>query len=117
MTGLPRFADYGLEFFTAGPPPYFYSKIRNTLSPVEFISHTLLVNTDTRNLSYCALLLIAADVSFDDLRSTASYYDIENTIDTLLTFVETHGDTDQEDMPLPDWGEITSLASQYGVTV
>lgn len=117
MSGLPRFADYGLEFFTAGPPPYFYSDVRDALTPADFISHTLLLDADTRNLSYCALLLIAADVSFGDLRSTATYYDIENTVDALITFVETHGDTRREDIQLPDWGEMTSLAAQYGVTV
>ena len=117
MTGLPRFADYGLEFFTAGPPPYFYSDVRDVLTPVDFILHTLLLDADTRNLSYCALLLIAADVSFDDLRSTATYYDVVDTADALITFVETQGDIRQEDVQLPDWGEMRSLASQYGVTV
>lgn len=117
MTGLPRFADYELEFFTAGPPPYFYSDVRDALTPADFISHTLLLDADTRNLSYCALLLIATDMSFDDLRSTATYYDIEDTIDALIRFVETRGDTNREDVQLPDWGEMTSLAAQYGVTM
>lgn len=117
MTGLPRFEDYGLEFFTAAPPPYFYSEIRDTLTPSDFISHTLLLDADTRNLSYCALLLLSANVSFNKLHSTAWYYDIVGTVDALTTFVETHGDTRHEDVQLPDWAEMTSLASQYGVTV
>lgn len=117
MTGLPRFADYGLEFFPAAPPPFFYSGIRDALTPGDFIAHTLLLDADPRNLSYSALLLIAADVPFDELRSTAWYYDIEATVDALITFVETHGGTRHDDVPLPDWGEMTSLASQYGVTV
>lgn len=117
MTGLARFADYGLEFFTAGSPPYFYSDVRDMLTAVDFISHTLLLDTDTRNLSYCALLVIAADIQFDELRSTATYYGIEETVDALIMFVETHGDTRREDVQLPDWAEMTSLAAQYGVTV
>jgi len=117
LTGLARFADYDLEFFTAGPPSYFYSEIRDTLTPSDLIAHTLLRDADTRNLSYCALLLIATDSQFDDLRSVASYYDIETTVDALLRFVETHGDTREEDIQLPDWTEMTSLATQYGVTV
>lgn len=115
MTGLSRFADYSLEFFSAGSPPYFYSDRRDTLTPVDFIPHTLLLDADTRNLSYCALFLIAADVLFDELRSTATYYGIEDTVDALITFVETHGDTLHEDVQLPDWAEMTSLATQYGV--
>lgn len=117
MTGLPRFAEYGLEFFIAGPPPYFYSNIRDTLSPADLIAQTLLIDTDTRNLSYCALLLIAAEVDFDELRSTASYYDIEGATSALLRFVESNGHTRKGDIPLPDWAEIESLASQYGVSI
>lgn len=117
LTGLPRFADYGLDFFIAGSPPYFYSDIRDTLTPIDFISHMLLLDADTRNLSYCALLLLATDVSFDELRSAATYYEIEDTVDALITFVETNGDTRREDVQLPDWAEMMSLAAQYGVTV
>lgn len=61
MTGLPRFADYGLTFFIAGAPPYFYSKIKDTLTPVDFISHALMLEADTRRLSYCTLLLLATE--------------------------------------------------------
>lgn len=117
LTGLPRFEDHDLEFFIAGPPPYFYSELRDTLQPVDFISHTLLLETDTRHLSYCALLLFAIDVSVEELRTVATYYGIEETVEALITFVETKGDIRREDVRFPDWSEMTSLAAQYEVSV
>jgi hypothetical protein len=116
-TGLSRFDDYGLEFFIAGPPPYFYSELRDTLAPEDFISHTLMLETDVRNLSYCALLILATDVSADELYTAATRYDIEDTIHALISFIKTNGETEQEDIRLPEWSEMKSLTAQYGVTV
>ena len=117
MTGLPRFADYDLTFFIPGAPPYFYSEIRDTLTAVDFIVHTLMLDTGTRRLSYCALLLLATDISHNELRATATYYGNEDTVDALITFVETKGETRHEGVRLPSWTEMTSLAEQYNVTI
>ena len=117
MTGLPRFADYGLTFFIAGAPPYFYSELKDTLTRVDFIAHTLMLEADTRRLSYCALLLLATAVSHDELRANATYYGIENTVDALITFVETEGETRTEGVRLPSWSEVTALAEQYDVAL
>lgn len=117
MTGLPRFEEYGLEFFIAGAPPYFYSELNHTLTPADFLCHTLKLDADTRNLSYCALLLVATDITYDDLRGAAEYYGIKETVNALITFVETKGGARREEVRLPDWSEMTSLASQYEVTV
>lgn len=117
MTGLPRFEEHGLEFFIAGAPPHFYSELDHTLTPADLICHTLKLDADTRNLSYCALLLVATDISYEDLRGAAEYYGIKETVDALITFVETKGGTRRQGIRLPDWSEMTSLASQYGVPV
>lgn len=117
MTGLPRFADYDLKFFIAGAPPYFYSEIRDTPTPIEFISHTLMLDGGTRRLSYSALLLLATDISHDELRADSTYYGVEDTVDALIRFVETRGETRHEGIFLPSWTEMTSLAEQYGVAI
>ncbi|MFO8110594.1 MAG: winged helix-turn-helix domain-containing protein [Thermoplasmata archaeon] len=114
LTGIPRFSDYGLDFFTARPT-YFYSEISDKLTPAEIISHTLIEETDTRNLSYCALLMVSEDISFENLKRASVYYDIEEIVDALVTFVETKGETISDN--LPDWQGFKSLAKQYGVTL
>ncbi len=112
LTGLPLFSDYDLDFFTARPT-YFYTDIRDRLTSVDIISHTLIVEADTRNLSYCALLMVSEDISSEDLKMASVYYDIEGTVEALVTFVETEGETTSDD--LPEWQEFKSLAKQYGV--
>lgn len=81
------------------------------------ISHTLMLETDVRNLSYCALLVLATDVSTDELYTAGARYDIEDTIDALISFIETKGEDEQEGIRLPEWSEMKSLTAQYGVTV
>lgn len=119
LAGLPRFEEYGLEFFIAGTPPMFYSELRDDLTPSDFICHTLLLEADTRHLSYCALLMLAADVDAEDLDAAATRYGIDDIVDALVEFVETHGETmpEMDHLRLPDWSEMTTLASQYGVSV
>ena len=112
LTGIPRFSVYGLDFFTA-KPTYFYSELRDTLTPVDLISHTLIIEADTRNLSFCALLMISENISSERLKDVSTYYDIGDLVDALVTFIETKGETSPES--LPEWGEFESLAKQYGV--
>ena len=114
LTGIPRFSEYGLDFFTA-KPTYFYSELRDRLTPVDLISHVLMIEADIRNLSYCALLMISENISSERLKKTSTYYDIEDLVDALVTFVETEGETRPE--KLPEWREFESLAKQYGVTL
>jgi predicted transcriptional regulator len=117
LTGIPRFRDFGLELFAAGPPHYFYSELRDEVTVEDVIAHTLLAEADTRNLSYCAVLVAAGDLSRDELREAAWYYRIEGTVETLIRFVETNGESRPDEARYPQWEDVTSLASQYGVTV
>lgn len=117
LTGLPRFEEYGLEFFVAGPPPCFYSELVGTLGPADLVAHTLALDTDSRRLSYCALLLAVADVPSDEARTTAARYGVEETVDALVTFLETTGETREDAVELLDWAEMTALADQYGVAL
>jgi len=117
LTGIPRFSDFGLDLFSTGAPHYFYSELQDAVTVEDVIAHTLLADADTRNLSYCAVLVAAGDVSCEELRDAAWYYRIEDTVETLIRFVETNGETRPNQAQYPKWKDVTSLASQYGVTV
>lgn len=114
-TGLDRFSEWGLAFFSAGSAPIWYSALESTLEPADIIAHTLIDQLDTRTLSYSVLLVHAAAVSPEELGASAGYYGLEETIDALIAFVETRGDERMAALPLPSWDEIESLAAQYGV--
>lgn len=116
-TGLPRFQEYGLDFFISDPPLYFYSTVREAVTIEDLVCHTVIADADTRNIQYCALLLLAEDVARDTLHDLARYYRIEETIDALTAFVETAGETRPDHGGFPEWDSVTSLADQYGVTV
>ncbi len=115
LTGLPRFSEHGLNFFTAGPSLYFHSDIREQLTPMDHLSHVLMADADTRDLSYCVLFYMKSGISPEELRRTSKYYGIEKMVDALTTFVETRGRKRSEEMPLPDRDEMMSLAKQYEV--
>jgi DNA-binding MarR family transcriptional regulator len=117
LTGLPRFEEYGLEFFTAGAPPYFYSELAESLTAADVIVHTLALDADSRRLSYCALLLHVADVPPDEARTAAACYGVEESVDALVTFLESNGEAVADGIELPDWSEMTALADQYGVAL
>jgi len=117
LTGIPRFRDFGLDLFAAGAPHYFYSELQDAVTVEDVIAHTLLADADTRNLSYCAVLVAAGDVSRDELRDAAWYYRIEDTVETLIRFVETNGESQPDKPQYPKWEDVASLASQYEVTV
>ena len=90
-TGLARFAAFDLQFLLTGHRYYFYSEGIDTVSPAELCCHTLLIDSGSRHRSYCLLLLSHADVDESDLRERAVKYGLEDEIDALLRYLETHG--------------------------
>lgn len=114
-TGPARFSDYGLQLLLTGHRHYFYSDSLEELSPADLCCHTLLIDDDTRHRSYCLLLLRVADIDEGELRTRAEKYGLEETVDALLQYLETKGDT--EDETLPEWSEFTDLAAEYEVNV
>lgn len=114
-TGLPRFADYGLQFLVTSHRYYVYSADLEELSPAYLCCHTLLIEDDTRHRSYCLLLLSAVDVEADDLRERAEKYGLEAEVDAMRRYLETGGDA--EDETLPPWPEFRGLAAEYEVSV
>jgi len=90
-TGLARFAAFDLQFLLTDHRYYLYSEHVEEISSAELCCHTLLIDDDSRYRSYCLLLLSHADVDEDDLRERAAKYGLEDEIDALLQYLETHG--------------------------
>gem|GEM_PF-4133280 len=59
------------------------------------------------------LLLSYVDVDEADLRAQAATYGLEDEIDALLGYLETHGEVDDD--RLPAWDEFQALAADYEV--
>ncbi|CDK39142.1 MarR family transcriptional regulator [Halorubrum sp. AJ67] len=112
-TGLARFAAFNLRFLLTGHRYYFYDGEPDVVSPAELCCHTLLIDDGSRHRSYCLLLLSHVDVNEDDLCEQAAKYGLEDEIDALLQYLETHGEI--EDSHLPEWSEFQELAAEYEV--
>ena len=111
-TGLARFATFDLQFLLTDHRYYLYSETLNEVSPAELCCHTLLIDDGSRHRSYCLLLLSHVDVDEEDLRAQAAKYGLEDEIDALLRYLETHGEVDER---LPEWDEFQELAADYEV--
>jgi hypothetical protein len=92
---------------------YVYSKDLNAVPPPELCCHTLLIDDGSRHCSYCLLLLSHVDVDEEALREQAAKYGLEDEIDALLRYIETHGEVDDD--RLPEWDEFQQLAADYEV--
>ena len=112
-TGLPRFAAFDLQFLLTGHRYYVYSEELDALSPAELCCHTLLIDNGCRYRSYCLLLLSHVNVDEDDLRTRSAKYDLEDEINALLRYLETHGEI--QDDRLPEWDEFQKLAAEYEI--
>ncbi|RBI60047.1 transcriptional regulator TrmB [halophilic archaeon] len=112
-TGLARFAAYDFQFLLTGQRYYFYSDQAESVQPADLCCHTLLIDDDTRHRSYCLLLLSHVNVDEGTLRDRAAKYGLEDTIDTLLRYLETEGDI--RDDRLPEWDDFQQLARDYEV--
>jgi len=112
-TGLAQFVAFDLQFLLTGHRYYVYSEELDAVSPAELCCHTLLINDGSRYRSYCLLLLSHVDVNEADLRAQAAKYGLEDEIDALLRYLETHGKVDDD--RLPEWDEFQKLAADYEV--
>ncbi|MBV0926412.1 MarR family transcriptional regulator [Halomicroarcula limicola] len=112
-TGLARFAAFDLQFLLTGHRYYFYSEELDAVLPAELCCHTLLIDDGSRHRSYCLLLLSRVDIDEENLREQAAKYELEDEIDALLRYLETHGEVDDD--RLPEWDEFQELAADYEV--
>jgi DNA-binding MarR family transcriptional regulator len=116
VTGLARFQEYGLQFFLAGEPAFWYAPDED-LTPSEVVRHTLVLDSNSRRVSYSMLLIEKLDIDQETLIETATWYDLETAVAAM--YRPLHGDFEvSEDLPifLPSESEFSALKEQYGVS-
>jgi hypothetical protein len=115
MTGLARFQEYGLDFFLAGEPAFWYDPV-DALTPAAVVCHTLVLDSGSRRVSYSMLLIEHLDIDQDTLTETAKWYDLEVTVDAMYRALRgKFGVSENLSVVLPSEPEFITLKEQYGV--
>jgi len=115
MTGVAKFQAYGLQFFLAGEPAFWYAP-DEPLTPADIVCHTLVLEADSRNVSYAMLLIEQEQINEDELIETAAWYGIEPLVAHLCRLINQNFDiTDDLGICLPSAQEYEALKEQYGV--
>jgi hypothetical protein len=116
LTGLARFAAYGLQFFLAGEPAFWYAPDEE-LTPADVVCHTLVLDSDSRRVSYAMLLIEKLDIDQETLTEAAQWYELEPTVTAMYRPLEGAFDvSDDSPVILPSEAEFTALKKQYGVS-
>jgi DNA-binding MarR family transcriptional regulator len=116
MTGLARFQEYGLQFFLAGEPAFWYAPDED-LTPSEVVCHTLVLDSGSRRISYAMLLIEKLNLDQDTLTETATWYDLESV--AVAMYRQLRGEfegSESPSIPLPSKSEFMALKEQYGVS-
>jgi hypothetical protein len=116
VTGLARFEEYGLQFFLAGEPAFWYAP-DEALTPAAVVCHTLRIERGPRRVSYAMLLIEQLDLNEKTLADTAEWYDLASTVAAMNRALQ-GGVDDADTLPvtLPSEPEFTALKEQYGVS-
>jgi DNA-binding MarR family transcriptional regulator len=115
VTGLGRFEEYGLQFFLAGEPAFWYTPDEE-LTPADVVCHTLVLDSGSRRVSYAMLLIESLEIDQKTLTDTATWYELEST--TAAMYKSLQGkvkDADELPAVLPTESEFSALKQQYGV--
>lgn len=116
LTGLGRFEAYGLQFFLAGEPGFWYAPAEE-LTPADVVCHTLVLDSGSRRVSYAMLLIEQLDIDQETLIETATWYNLESTVAALYRTLRGEFDaSDDSPVVLPSETEFTALKEQYGVS-
>ncbi|ELZ21075.1 hypothetical protein C475_18993 [Halosimplex carlsbadense 2-9-1] len=108
---------YGLQFFLAGEPAFWYAP-DDDLTSAEVVCHTLALDADSRRVSYAMLLIETEQIDREALTETATWYDMESMISSMCQFIDEDFDTmegTERGVPLPSAEEYAALKDQYGV--
>lgn len=115
LTGLAKFRDFGLRFYTSGEPAFWYGP--DELTAPEVVCHALLVERDSRRTSYAMLLIERAGIDEERLASVASWYGLERAVTVMYEAIDGNFDrTDDGAVRLPSESEYEALKSEYAVT-
>jgi len=116
LTGLARFAEYGLQFFLAGEPA-FWNAPDGELTPADVVCHTLALDSGARRVSYAMLLIETLDIGQETLTATAEWYGLESAVTAVYQRLQGPFDASEESpVVLPSEMEFLALKEQYGVT-
>jgi biotin operon repressor len=115
VTGLAKFRDFGLQFYLADEPAFWYAP-DETLTPAEIICHTLAVERDSRRVSYAMLLFERAELRQEVLARTAVWYGLETEVAGMYQGL-TDGPRPEEtgDVSPPSDTEYEALKEQYDI--
>lgn len=115
ITGLAKFREYDLEFFLAREPA-FWDAPDEELMPEDLVCHTLLLDSDSRRVSYSMLLIEQLEIDQETIADVARWYDLDDAVATLYRALRGEFDG-SEDAPvaLPSEAEYATLKEQYGV--
>ncbi|WP_458190548.1 MarR family transcriptional regulator [Haladaptatus sp. NG-WS-4] len=115
LTGLARFSEYGLQFFLAGEPAFWYAPDEE-LTPADVVCHTLVLDNGSRRVSYAMLLIEKLDIDRETLTETAQWYDLDTAVAAMCRPLQGEFDASEESpVILPSEAEFTALKEQYGV--
>ncbi|WP_436927627.1 helix-turn-helix domain-containing protein [Halosimplex amylolyticum] len=116
LTGLGRFEEYGLQFFLAGEPAFWYAPDAE-LTPAEVVCHTLVLDSGSRRVSYSMLLIETLNLDRKTLTATAKWYDLEPAVAAMYRSLRGESEI-SADAPvvLPSESEFAALKEQYGVS-
>jgi DNA-binding MarR family transcriptional regulator len=116
LTGLARFQAYGLQFFLAGEPAFWYAPDEE-LTPAEVVCHTLGLDSGSRRVSYSMLLIETLDIDRETLTETATWYDLKATVAAMYRRLGGEFDVAEDrSVVLPSESEFMALKEQYGVS-
>lgn len=114
-TGLAGFHRYGLEFFRAGEPAFWYAP-DGAVSPAGLVCHTLVLDRGSRRVSYAMLLVETLGLDSETLVQTARWYDLAAEVSALLQSLDGEFETPADtSLRLPSEPEYMALKEQYGV--
>lgn len=115
VTGLARFEEFGLQFFLAGEPTFWYAP-EETLTPAEIVCHTLILDSGSRRVSYSLLLIESEAIDRQELTEVATWYGLADTITQMCQYLAGVDEPAAEGgVYLPRRTEYESLKKQYGV--
>lgn len=116
LTGLARFQEYGLQFFLANEPAFWYAP-NEEVTPAEVVCHTLFLERGSRRISYSMLLIETLDIDRVSLMAAAKWYDLETTVDAMFQSLQGEtGISEESPVQLPSESEFMALKEQYGVS-
>mgnify|MGYP006268350829 CR=1 FL=1 len=116
VTGLARFQEYGLQFFLAGEPAFWYAPDED-LTPSEVVCHTLILDSGSRRVSYSMLLIEKLNIEQEFLTEMATWYDLEQAVAAMYQCLhDEFKGPDDVSIFLPSESEFSALKEQYGVS-